>query len=220
MTRDASATRARILDAAVAEFAAVGLAGARVDRIAEAAGSNKRMIYVYYGDKEGLFAATLDAVIGRLVTAVPVREHDLPGYAGALFDYLLAHPEALRLSMWRHLERPASGPVTRDLYAGKVAAILGRTSTAGPHERDDALPPTDLLVLVQAMAGAWMMTPTDLLTADGSDPAAPERLAVHRASLIEAVHRLLHPAPPVVADTVQGELRGRSGAPARESTRS
>jgi AcrR family transcriptional regulator len=47
--------RARLLDAAFEEFAQHGLAGARVDRIAEAAQANKGLIYVYYGNKEQLF---------------------------------------------------------------------------------------------------------------------------------------------------------------------
>ena len=63
MPRDADATRARILDAAVAEFSARGLAGARIDRIAEAAAANKRMIYVHFGSKDGLF----DKARGRMV---------------------------------------------------------------------------------------------------------------------------------------------------------
>ncbi len=50
MVRDAAATRARILAAAVGEFAEFGEAGARIDRIAEAAGANKRSIYVYFGN--------------------------------------------------------------------------------------------------------------------------------------------------------------------------
>src|SRR5689334_17921126 len=54
-TRDPEQTRQRILDAAKAEFARVGLGGARVDRIAQEAGANKRMLYYYFGNKEDLF---------------------------------------------------------------------------------------------------------------------------------------------------------------------
>ena len=57
----AEATRQRILDAARAEFAANGLAGARVDDIAARAGANKRMIYAYFGSKEDLWIAVLEA---------------------------------------------------------------------------------------------------------------------------------------------------------------
>src|SRR5439155_3632295 len=58
-TRDPQRTRERILAAAFKEFAAQGFAGARVDRIARRAGINKRMLYHYFGDKEGLFREVL-----------------------------------------------------------------------------------------------------------------------------------------------------------------
>ncbi|HEV3011213.1 MAG TPA: helix-turn-helix domain-containing protein, partial [Burkholderiales bacterium] len=51
--RDPGRTRARILEAATGEFARYGLGGARVDRIAARAKANKRMLYYYFGDKEG-----------------------------------------------------------------------------------------------------------------------------------------------------------------------
>jgi AcrR family transcriptional regulator len=59
--RDPEQTRARILAAAKAEFARVGLGGARVDRIAALAGANKRMLYYYFGNKDELFRAVLEA---------------------------------------------------------------------------------------------------------------------------------------------------------------
>jgi len=58
-TRDPERTRGRILSAALAEFAARGFAGARVDAIARRAQSNKRMIYHYFGSKQGLFREVL-----------------------------------------------------------------------------------------------------------------------------------------------------------------
>ena len=94
MARDSAATRERILAAAVQEFSAFGLAGARIDRIADTATANKRSIYVYFESKELLFAAALHRVIGELTEAVPVTEDDLPGYAGRVFDHLVDHPEA------------------------------------------------------------------------------------------------------------------------------
>lgn len=60
-TRDSDATRLRILNAAKVEFAKLGLAGARIDSIALRAKSNKRMIYEYFGNKEGLFEAVLES---------------------------------------------------------------------------------------------------------------------------------------------------------------
>src|SRR5438045_3326063 len=55
--RDPERTRAVILNAAIAEFTSKGLSGARIDRIAKRAGVNKRMIYYYFGNKEGLYVA-------------------------------------------------------------------------------------------------------------------------------------------------------------------
>ncbi|WP_030743275.1 TetR family transcriptional regulator [Streptomyces sp. NRRL F-5135] len=103
MAYDSAATKARIITAATAEFAAHGVAGARVDRIATAAKANKRAIYDYFGDKRKLFAVVLERCLVELAEAVPPSE-DLPGYAERLFEYHRARPEALRLVMWEALE--------------------------------------------------------------------------------------------------------------------
>src|SRR5450432_1500120 len=58
--RDAVRTQAAILSAATQEFARLGLGGARVDRIAQRAKANKRMLYYYFGSKEALFLAVLE----------------------------------------------------------------------------------------------------------------------------------------------------------------
>ncbi|MGW3106619.1 TetR family transcriptional regulator [Streptomyces sp. NPDC001100] len=103
MAYDSTATKERILAAATAEFAAHGVAGARVDRIAAEAKANKRAIYDYFGDKNTLFAVVLERALAELADAVPPSA-DLPAYAERLFDYHRAHPEALRLAMWEALE--------------------------------------------------------------------------------------------------------------------
>lgn len=188
MARDASATRARILDAAVAEFSASGLAGARIDRIAETAAANKRLIYVHFGNKDGLFDAALDAVLSAMVAAVPLTEDDLPGYAARMFDYLLVRPEAARISSWRKLERPGAGPDDGALFAGKVAGMA-----AGPQGSGSGFDPVDLVVFVTSLGSAWFNVPDGLLGADGRDPRDPERIAAHRAAIVEAVRRLVAP---------------------------
>jgi AcrR family transcriptional regulator len=207
MVRDAAATRARILAAAIDEFAEFGEAGARIDRIAEAAGANKRSIYVYFGNKDGLFDATLVHVIDTMTTEVPLTETDLPGYAGRLFDYLLQHPEGWRLSMWRQLERPASGPDDSPIFARKIEA-MHRSSAP-----NTGLPPTDLIALVMALTVAWFINPTALLTADGADIGSPKRIATHRAALVEAARRICEPQLGESAIT-----RPRSQNPAKRST--
>ena len=69
MPRDADQTRKRILDAATVEFARKGLGGARVDAIALRSKSNKRMIYHYFGSKEQLFTAVLEAAYADIRSA-------------------------------------------------------------------------------------------------------------------------------------------------------
>jgi AcrR family transcriptional regulator len=74
--RDPVRTRAAILAAATAEFASKGLKGARVDTIARRAGANKRMIYHYFADKEGLYLAALEATYAAIRTAeIGLRFH-------------------------------------------------------------------------------------------------------------------------------------------------
>jgi AcrR family transcriptional regulator len=107
-TRDAEATRARLLAAATDEFARHGVAGARVDRIASAAAANKQLIYAYFESKDGLFDAVLAKHCGALADQVPFDADDIPGYVGRLFDYALEHPEVYRLVSWAALERPAA----------------------------------------------------------------------------------------------------------------
>lgn len=70
-------TRDRILDAALTEFAANGLAGARTDRIAAAAGVNKALLYYYFESKEKLYAAALEMIAAKMrdtTMAVFLRE--------------------------------------------------------------------------------------------------------------------------------------------------
>ena len=64
--RDPARTRARLLEAAVEEFASHGYSGARTERIARHAGSNIRMLYHYFGGKDALYVAVLEAVLGDL----------------------------------------------------------------------------------------------------------------------------------------------------------
>ena len=102
---NAEATRERILNAAMAEFAAFGVAGARVDRIAKAAGCNKNLIYIYFENKERLFTTVLRKHLARVYDEVPFTPDDLPGYAARIFDFVMAHPDLMRLMAWFGLEQ-------------------------------------------------------------------------------------------------------------------
>ncbi|WP_282785503.1 TetR family transcriptional regulator, partial [Nocardia sp. CC201C] len=102
------ATRRALLRAARAEFAEYGLAGARVDRIAEAAGVNKERIYGLFGSKDKLFDVILiDTMREFLEVVQPLSETEPGEYVGKLFDYHRAHPQLLRLLLWEGLHRGA-----------------------------------------------------------------------------------------------------------------
>ena len=123
MPPDATDTKKRLLEAAHAEFAEKGLAGARIDQIGFRAGANKRLIYVHFGDKETLFDLVVARSLQEMSAAVPFTEDDLAHYAGALYDYLVAHPDVLRLTSWANLERPRATVEEVDAYRPKVTAI-------------------------------------------------------------------------------------------------
>src|SRR4051812_39868062 len=98
MARDADATRRRLLDAARQEFSAHGIAGARVDRIAAAARSNKAQIYHYVGSKDGLFDAVFEAMVQETLDDVPIDAANLPEYAGRLHDSYEKRPWVQRIA--------------------------------------------------------------------------------------------------------------------------
>ncbi len=179
MSRDAEATKARILEAAVAEFAHHGLAGARVDRIADAAAANKRMIYVYFGSKGELFDAVIDAVIGELHEAVPFMPEDLPEFGAQLFDFLVAHPVEIRIDAWRRLERPVHTALEQEIFAQKIAALDSVRSTS-----HDGLSSADLLVAVLAAAWSWVTVPTSLAA------LATEDIALQRKQVVLSIEAL------------------------------
>ena len=102
--RDPLRTRSRILDAATAEFARYGLGGARVDRIARRAGANKRMLYYYFGAKETLFLAVLEASYAAIRSAerdLDLEHRDpreaLKRLVEFTWRYYLEHPEFMTL---------------------------------------------------------------------------------------------------------------------------
>ena len=108
-TRNAEATKDRILDAALAEFSAHGIAGARVDRIAGAAKCNKNLIYIYFEDKDTLFNTVICKHISRIHQEQPFTPGDLPAYAAKIFDWVLANPDlcgSWRGPPWSKLRPP------------------------------------------------------------------------------------------------------------------
>ena len=110
--RNPARTRGRLLAAGIELFAKHGFHGVAVDTIVAKAGCNKRMLYHYFGDKEGLYAAVLQAVYTRMeqvemkplpaaaTTADVVRE-----MMARHFDFLAGDPEFVNLLMWENLNQ-------------------------------------------------------------------------------------------------------------------
>ena len=191
--RDSTATKMRLLEAATEEFAAHGVAGGRVDRIAAAAEANKQLIYAYFGSKEGLFDAVLDTQLAALTGSVPFDAGDLADYVGRLFDHVLEHPEVLRLATWAGLERPtAVAKFEADPYRDKLAAIISAQQNGRVDQR---FAPADLLALMLAVAAAWFNASEALRSLDSKNPWTPRRLAQFRAAAVEAAARILGSAP-------------------------
>ena len=112
--RDPVRTRERILRAARREFVAKGFAGARVDAIARAASVNKRMLYHYFGDKEGLYRATLHEGIATnldLVAAAPPDPADLLPF---LLERASKRVDGIRLLQWEALSTGDRKPIAEE----------------------------------------------------------------------------------------------------------
>lgn len=137
--RNAVATRKRILKAAKKEFFKKGLAGARVDQIAERANANKRMIYHYFGNKEGLFLSTLEEAYIDIRSAEQKLELNTLPPLEALeqlvrftWTYYLKNPEFIRLvnsenlHQARHLKKSKVIEKISQKFVSMVDEILKR----------------------------------------------------------------------------------------------
>jgi AcrR family transcriptional regulator len=184
-SRNAEATKDRILDAALAEFSAYGIAGARVDRIAEAARCNKNLIYIYFEDKETLFNTILCKHISRIHQEQPFTPDDLPAYAAKILDWVLANPDLMRLLAWSALELTPAANAERCAMRDKKVAALAEAQKAG--QVTSAFPPDFLLIAVMSMATAWSVASP---FAPALDPKAAEDVAAVRGNLTDAVRLL------------------------------
>jgi AcrR family transcriptional regulator len=181
-TRDAEATKARILAAATVEFAAHGIAGARVDRIAATADANKSLIYTYFGNKDALFDAVFEAMVASTVEEIAIDADDLPGFATRVFDHRLAHPELTRLVAWDRLERDGAGVAGEAVQAAhdtKVKAIARA-------QREGKIAST--LAAAALMEFVLAVSETELDLEPGSRAAA-----AHRKRIAAAVAKLVDP---------------------------
>lgn len=188
--RDAAATKARLLHAATEEFAEYGLAGARIERIADRAGANKRLIYVYFGDKDRLFDAVVDDQAQAMVKAVPLNDGELVAFAVARFDYVLANPATRRIAVWRAFERAEPTDAETASYRQRLDAVT--TAQREGRLRAD-IPAADLFAIVLRMTESWLSAPPALQAAVTDEPLSSDRLGRHRTALLAAVRSVVQP---------------------------
>jgi TetR/AcrR family transcriptional regulator len=196
-------SRAAILQAAVREFSREGVAGARTDAIARAAGVNKALLYYYFKDKETLYGAVLDQVFGGLKESIQAAlSNDLPprekllAYVGAHFDYIAGHPlypritqsEMMRAARGKapHLQRIAKQYLVP--VFGRVASLIEEGQATGDFRPVDPVHfvPSMIAVIVFHFINAPV-----LRMVKGIDPLAPELVAGRRAAVMDFISAAL-----------------------------
>lgn len=202
--RDPERTRAAILAAATEEITTKGLDGARVDEIARRSGVNKRMIYHYFGDKEGLYLAVLETTYAAIRTAeIGLKLADRDPVDGmrelVLFtwQYFIDHPEFLSLLGTENLHRAAylkKSKRIRDLHsplAGMIADLLERGALKKVFR--SGVDPVDLYVTIAALGFFYMSNRHTLSTIFGRDLATPANLEARGRHIVEVVLAYLKP---------------------------
>jgi AcrR family transcriptional regulator len=202
--RQPAATRRKILAAAIAEFAAAGLAGARVDEIARRAGVGKRMLYHYFGNKEALWLAVLEDAYARIrgeerllaVGRLPPRDgmrrlvefsvrycQDNPDFVALLIGE--------NLNRARHLRRSRR---IRDMHVSLLAVItdlLERGARAGVFRR--GIDPRELYITIAALGFFYFSNVHTLSVIFGRDLNAVAARRQHQRHAVDVVLGFLRP---------------------------
>jgi AcrR family transcriptional regulator len=160
--RNADITRTKILRAAISEFGERGFAAASTDDMAKRCGVNKRMIYYYYGNKEGLYLTALESVFENLVTRereIKVEDLDpavaIEAIINLKIDYYLKNPHFVSfLSMEnlykaRHLRKSKKLALFKATLTDLITRILKRGQRSGQFRTD--IEPVDFYVSMCAL---------------------------------------------------------------------
>ena len=202
--RQPDATRRRILSAATCEFAAKGLAGARVDEIAARARVSKRMLYHYFGHKEALWLAVLERVYANM------REGEQALKLGTLdpdqgmrllirfnFRYHAEHPEFLAMlneenrQRARNLSRSARVPAMYSPLIRAIEDLLQRGAAGGVFRSD--LDPVQLYISIAALSYFYCSNRYTLSTIFGRDLSSPQEMLQREDHVIEVIMGFLRP---------------------------
>jgi AcrR family transcriptional regulator len=197
---DPDATKRDIIEVATEEFARNGLSGSRIDEIAAKTKTSKRMIYYYFGDKEGLYLAVLEAAYQRIraIEAELDLEHLPPLEAlkklvEFTFDYQSTHEDFIRLVMIENIHHGAylkKSRVVHDLNVTVIDAIrdiYDRGKRQGLF-RDD-LDPIDIHFTISALCFFNVSNRATFSNIFKRDMSSPEALKRRRAGIVETVVR-------------------------------
>jgi TetR/AcrR family transcriptional regulator len=198
-------TRAAILKAALEEFSHEGVAGARTDQIAHRAGVNKALLYYYFKDKDGLYAAALEQVFSGLSTRImAVLERDnlpprqrLLNYVEAHFDYIASapfYPRLVQREFMRSAGRTLSPVASRvmERYGKPIYVKLGSVIRDGIDRGDfrKVDPEQTVISLLGLIVFYFISLPAQQVMNSG-DPSSPERIATRRAAVLDFVSAAL-----------------------------
>jgi TetR/AcrR family transcriptional regulator len=196
-------SRAAILQAAVAEFAELGIAGARTDAIARAAHVNKALLYYYFQDKDSLYEAVLDQVFsGLLARVMPVLESKLPprqkmlAYLGAYFDYIAANPQFPRVVQgeWMRSGAKGSAPmqrIAREYFRPifeKLVDVLREGIETGEFRAVNAM---DFVPSVVGVVVFYFTAAPLMKTLMHVDPLSEERIRERRGFVLDFISAAL-----------------------------
>jgi len=195
-------TRSQILVAATEEFAAKGLAGARVDAIAKSSGCNKGMLYYFFKSKEDLYLEVLESMYADMRHCE--NELDLAHLnpmeairklVEFKFDYLEAHPLLIRLLIGENLNEASylkRSKRLRSLHLPLVDA-LSKLLSAGAADGTlrSGIDPVQLYITISALSYFYFSNAATLATAFEHDLLAPASRAARREHAVEVVFRFL-----------------------------
>jgi AcrR family transcriptional regulator len=201
-TNDPERTRADIIEVATHEFSEKGLAGARIDVIAEAMATSKRMIYYYFGSKEALYVAVLEEAYRRirhieadlhLEDLAP--EDALRKLVGFTVDYQLANPDFIRLVMNENIHRGEFLGQSKMIHTLNVPAINAvrqvyeRGVKAGVFR--SGIDPVDLHMSISALSFFNVSNRHTFSLIFKRDLESPAAIVARRDSIIEMVVRFV-----------------------------
>jgi len=193
---------AGIMAVATKEFADKGLSGARIDAIADATHTSKRMIYYYYGSKEGLYLAVLEDAYRRIrATETELHLADLTpqealkALVGFTFDHHHSNQDFIRLVMSENIQRGeylAQSQLIQELNASVIQSIedlYKRGVKAGVFRK--GLDPIDIHASISALT---FFNVSNRYTFDlifQRDGQTPKALAARRRSVVDMVLRFV-----------------------------